>query len=108
MKKEELIKELARVTKRLEDYQDKDETARKYMSKFLGSYEPKELYNFNESREVKALDWAEIFFKVGERFAQKIELEEMAGIKQELTYLTNEHRNIVLPKLEELTNKPTL
>ena len=91
MKKEELQQNIGELKSKIEQWEANDEVCRRNVSQFLGSYKPEKYYD--NTREVKVLKWAEIYFELGKLKQQEWRTAELGRITENLNYLLEKDKN---------------
>lgn len=82
MTKEELLKEKGGLEAEIERLSSLDYKCRHTLSQFLGSYK-RDVYS--RSDEVKVLEWAEIYFKLGQELAVRSVLSDNQELRNRIS-----------------------
>ncbi len=88
MIKEELQKEIGKLTQINTQLDEKDAQVRRNISGFLGSYEKDRYYN--ETKNIKILSWAEIYFELGKIQSGVKAIKDLSQLRNETYYWAGE------------------
>ena len=87
MTKEELLKENARLQDRLVTSNLMDKENREYLSGILGSYDTG---RYSDTESIKVLKWPDVYFRLGQRFAQSNNLEKLNRLEDAVSDIYRE------------------